>query len=155
MNKSIPFTGVTTWAEFGLSTQPKHFLTNTTVRYKGTHLSPRIHIAVTKDTGLSSWARTLSGGPLVPRGPKAADERVEDKEGCRKRVKKNCVWERSLNGGSSSLQPAPFVVFFYSSGTALCLAAALQSDMWRIKDNLFAGWAFEFFHSVSLTLLSD
>lgn len=54
-----PFTAINTWAAFGLCTQSKHFLTNTAVRSERTHLSPRIHRAVTTDTDLSSCARAL------------------------------------------------------------------------------------------------
>lgn len=54
-----PLAAINTWASFGLCTPSKHFLTNTAIRSERTHLSPRKHRAITKDTGLSSCARTL------------------------------------------------------------------------------------------------
>lgn len=47
---TLPLTAINTWAAFGLRTPSKHFLTNTAVRSERTHLSPRKHRAITKDT---------------------------------------------------------------------------------------------------------
>lgn len=97
---TLPLTAINTWAAFGLRTPSKHFLTNTAVRSERTHLSPRKHRAITKDTSPVFLRQdSLSGGPLVPRGPKAADESAEDKGGRRKDERMNCLCERETNGG--------------------------------------------------------
>ena len=96
---NTPFTAINTWAVFVLCTQSKHFLTNT----------PRplwTDTPVTTDTQSRHQGYgpvflrqdPLSGGPLVPRGPTAADESAEDKEGCRKEERKNGVCEGAANG---------------------------------------------------------
>lgn len=107
---TLPLTAINTWAAFGLRTPSKHFLTNTAVRSERTHLSPRKHRAITKDTSPVFLRQdSLSGGPLVPSGPKAADESAEDKGGRRKDERMNCLCERETNG----------VLFFTFSVSAL------------------------------------